>query len=213
MNDEIKNLPSVEDEKGAVIKTKKLGATKSKPGCLRCLSKKECILAAFIFIFWIVVFGAGILISSQPFRESIASWRGPVFSWKLLFAALMVVLTWTPLNIAFLAGAAGLLGVQARRAGLEETELDIPDVTNPYFSALFRGFYIYLLFISGMLLIVDTPFTSPTQDQYLRLAGVLSLASFLVNYKLKLFAKFLRYSAEKIEQQRKGTTASSDISQ
>jgi hypothetical protein len=210
MNDEAKNHSSGEDEKGTPLVKKTLEATTTSSRRGPCLSTKGCVLAAIIFLFWLLVFGAGILINSQPFRESISGWQGTILSWKFVVVALMIVLTWTPLNIALLAGTSGLLGAQARFAGLEEKELERPDVTNPYFSALFRGFYIYLLFISGMLVIVETPFSSPTQEQYLRLAGLLSLASFLVNYKLKLFAKFLKYSAEKIEQQSQGATASPD---
>ena len=61
-----------------------------------------------------------------------------------------------------------------------------------------------------MLVIVEAPFSAPTQEQYLRLAGLLSSVSFLVNYKLGLFAKFLRYSTEKLEQQRTKAPAEPD---
>jgi hypothetical protein len=213
MNGEKRDQSSGSGENGALLAKKNAEAIKSKSGIRIRLTTKGCVLAAILFLSWLLVFGAGILINSQPYRESISSWQGTILSWRFVAAALMVVLTWTPLNIALLAGTSGLLGAQARFAGLEEKEIERPDVTNPYFSALFRGFYIYLLFISGMLVIVETPFSSPTQEQYLRLAGLLSLVSFLVNYKLGTFAKFLRYSAERIEKRRKEEEDNPNIGQ
>jgi hypothetical protein len=38
-------------------------------------------------------------------------------------------------------------------------------------SGLLRGLFIYLFFISGLLLFDDKPFSSPGPGQYIRLAG------------------------------------------
>lgn len=43
-----------------------------------------------------------------------------------------------------------------RYTGLEVRDEGAADVTNPCFSALLRSFFIYLLFVSGLMIIVET---------------------------------------------------------
>jgi len=162
------------------------------------------VLVIVMLLVWLVIFGAGTLINSEPYREQLVGWNHSYLSWSFVSIAFMVLVCWTPTNIALLSGAAGLLGVAGRHAGLhpERETRDPPDVTNPWFSGLLRSFFIYLLVISGLLIVVESPFATPTQTQYLRLAGLLSLFSFLINYSQRFFAGFLRYAADRLENDR-----------
>lgn len=56
----------------------------------------------------------------------------------------------------------------------------------PTISAITWGFFIYLFLISGMMLAVETPFSSTSPDQYLRLAGTASLLAFVVGWRPEL---------------------------
>jgi len=159
------------------------------------------IVVVVMLVIWLIIFGAGTLINSEPYRNQLANWSESYLSWVFFTTALTVLVCWTPTNIALLSGAAGLLGVAGRYAGLhlEREQKDPPDVTNPWFSALLRSFFVYLLLVSGLLIVVESPFATPTQTQYLRLAGLLSLFSFLVNYSQAFFAGFLRYAADRLD--------------
>jgi len=52
--------------------------------------------------------------------------------------------------------------------------------------------------------VIDKPFSSPGPRQYIRLAGFISLISFLVNYRPNLFATISDWAFERINS-RKGT--------
>ena len=65
-------------------------------------------------------------------------------------------------------------------------------------SGLLRGLFVYLFFISGLMLFDDKPFSSPGPGQYIRLAGFVSLISFLVNYRPHLFATISDWAYERI---------------
>ena len=153
----------------------------------------QMILSLFMLLAWIVIFTAGLLINSQPFRETIASEGYSIM--EILNAWFVVIFCYTPINLIFLCMIAGMLGSLARIAILHpdpKTKEEIPeDKSNPLLSGIFRGLFVYLLIVSGTLVINESPFTMPTQVQYARLAGVMSLTSFIMSYNPTTFLKFL----------------------
>lgn len=170
------------------------------------LTPLQMILSFLMILLWIVVFTAGLLINSGPYRNIIseqptatsttASLVGAGHTTADVLEAWVVVLTcYTPINLIFLCMIAGLLGALARIAILHpdpKPDETIPeDKTNPLLSGVFRGLFVYLLVVSGTLVINESPFTSPTQVQYARLAGVMSLTSFIMSYNPTTFLKFL----------------------
>ena len=50
-----------------------------------------------------------------------------------------------------------------------------------------RGFLAYLLILSGFVIIANRQFVTPTAEEYIRLAGAISLLGFLAGYKPSLF--------------------------
>ena len=124
---------------------------------------------------------------------------GPSIFW----AWILVILFFTPTNVLFLCMSSGILGALSRIAILhsrKEGEREIPkDNTNPIISGVFRGMFAYLLIISGVLIINETPFTSPSQFQYARLAGFMSLFSFLLSYDPSRFRKFLKTANDHVD--------------
>lgn len=173
------------------------------------LNTSKMILTYVVVLIWILFFVAGILVNSAPYREVIANQPvnpGSIAVNQVVFAWFIVMLCYTPTNILFLAMTAGLLGALSRIAKLhvKDTEdtayKEIPsDTTNPLLSGLLRGVFVYLLLVSGVLVINESPFISPTQIQYLRLAGVLSLLSFLLSYDPTKFRSFLAKGYGKLE--------------
>ena len=111
-----------------------------------------------------------------------------------------ILLFFLPLNLAMISSAAGALGAIGNRANLEDdqTSPKSRDDSSPLMSGLLRGLFVYLFFISGLLLFDDKPFSSPSPGQYIRLAGFISLISFLVNYRPHLFATISDWAYERI---------------
>lgn len=166
-------------------------------------------------LLWVLVFGTGIIVDSLPYRLT-ASPTNPA----LLRAAqerelmtvspleisafkawIVILVSYTPTNLAILCAVSGLVGTLGRRATLHHQsglEPDL-DLVNPYLSSLLRGFFVYLVLVSGALLLIEDPFANPSPQQYLRLAGFVSLLSFITNYNPTIFARLLGWIVERIE--------------
>ena len=179
------------------------------------LNSIQQVLGYLILATWIIIFASGLLINSQPYRDIVTSHSYFKIDTELsttqningpnIFAAwLLVLFCYTPTNVLFLCMASGILGSISRIAILHvkrEGEPEIPsDKTNPLISGLFRGMFVYLLIVSGVLIINEAPFTNPTQIQYARLAGFMSLLSFILSYDPRRFHKLLSSGFERIEE-------------
>lgn len=121
-------------------------------------------------------------------------------TYSLAISWLGILLFFLPLNLAMISSAAGALGAIGNKANLEDdqTSPQSRDESSPLMSGLLRGLFVYLFFISGLLLFDDKPFSSPGPGQYIRLAGFISLISFLVNYRPHLFATISDWAYERI---------------
>ena len=126
----------------------------------------------------------------------------PVGLTVVLTAWVITILFYTPLNLAFISAAAGVLGSLGSLVDLnEDRELEaavIADRTNPLLSGLLRGMFVYLFVISGMLLFDDSPFSATSPDQYVRLAGFLSLFGFVVSYRPYIFGTLIDWAHTRI---------------
>jgi hypothetical protein len=156
--------------------------------------------------------GSGGASSAAPVAASGAAGQGSVTSALVgaaagaqaapgLLESWVAVLLWfLPLNLALLCAISGVLGAFGSRANLHDDEARraARDETSPYISALLRGFFVYLITISGLLLLDDAPLSAPTPGQYIRLAGLLSLFSFVVNYNPAIFSRLLVLAAERM---------------
>lgn len=183
---------------------------KSKPqesDCKTGLKPLEVILGLAIVIIWLIIFISGILINSEPYRNVIT---GQVQDLSLignepsLFKAWFVVIfSYTPSNLLMLCVFAGMIGAVSRIAKLHVTkngEVEIPsDKTSPIMSGVFRGMFIYLLMLSGVLVLDEAALTAPTQDQYARLAGIVSLFCFLISYDPSRFRTLLDRGFKKMQ--------------
>jgi cell division protein FtsL len=122
-------------------------------------------------------------------------WYGKLVSW------LVVLLMFLPVNLALVCSMAGILGIAGNIANLSDDRTSRPaqDNSNPYISAMLRGFFVYLFLISGLLLLDTNPFSNPTPGQYIRLAGFLSIFSFVVNYQPNIFNTIIIWAFNRIE--------------
>lgn len=135
---------------------------------------------------WTALFAAGMFIGSAPARQKLAA--GPTEALEFLRLWSIVLATYTPSNSAFLAALAGVLGMGLRRLRSARAHSILP-TQFPYLTAVIRGFFVFLLVIFTVLIFDDRPLTQPTQHAYTKLAGGISLLSFLVTYSPSVVGK------------------------
>jgi hypothetical protein len=173
---------------------------------------------------WLAVFGLGSSVSSAPFRAYANSFAAAgtdgaaflqifgqvdVVTW--LFACTLATLTFTPSNVALLCCVSALAGDSLRVLfnASGALEHDRPEgeprkaqnyTTTPLGvgSAVARGFLVYLILISGLLLVTGTPFSSTSPQSYISLAGTSSLFCFLVGFRPALVGSLLDRVTESI---------------
>jgi hypothetical protein len=170
---------------------------------------------------YFVLFSAGLLLSSRPYREQLQALSAGGTPWlaadgatqlvalpdvaaapsgpSLFIAFAGSVLLYSPLNVALLTLLAGFLGGCASYLSFTGGGADAsaaPDAkqrfrTESPFASMFRSFLVYLTFMAGIFITTEKPFEAPTVDQYARLAGMLSLFAFVVGYDPTKFQDFL----------------------
>lgn len=196
---------------------------KSKPVHLRGVPKLkrfECFCVILVFFFWLALFTGGITVDTRPSRclvsqESVKALEdqttsrtnpcdqfGAVTKTMFLQASGIILLWFLPINLALICASSGVLGTFGNRADLSDDASPRPtqDNTNPYISAMLRGFFVYLIMISGLLLLDINPFSNPSPAQYIRLAGFLSLFGFVLSYQPRLFREIVVWTYRRIEQ-------------
>lgn len=161
------------------------------------------VLFALATLAWIGLLLIGTTVDSGPYRDALlgsASGEGLSGTTKLGYL-LLVLASYTITNLPLLGCTASVLGALARQAeiGVEGANGAPIDRTNPYVSAAVRGIFVYLFVISGMLVVVEAPFSSITLEQYIRLAGFTSLLCFLLSHNPEMASRILMRASEAIE--------------
>jgi hypothetical protein len=148
--------------------------------------------AVLTLLAWLVLVTLGMLVDSKPYRDSVALASQHSLG-RVAADCAVVLLTYTLPNTLVLSCLAGLLGAYGQRARLGDGEdrLIPLDLSYPYMSGLLRGFFVYLVVLSGAMVLTEAPMTPDSADAYLRIAGFLSLSSFLVSYNPQLFGAFM----------------------
>ncbi|MCI0513090.1 hypothetical protein L0128_07765 [candidate division KSB1 bacterium] len=155
----------------------------------------NCILGTVSIISWLLLFVPGLLIASKPYRDAI---EAGVFSFSNFG---MVLVTYTITNVALLCCLASIVGAATRvlvsikegenGGGLPKARQGNTETIVAIFAGLLRGFLIYLFFLAGVYLSTNTPFSATTPEQYARMAGTVSVMSFLVNYEPTFLKSFI----------------------
>lgn len=174
-------------------------AAVQKPSDLVPLSPPEMIAALVALTLWFLLFAGGSLISTETYRRMLME----SISWVEKLKPLTVcVLFWTTSNIGMLACLAAFLGGVGYRCRFTEP----PEfgnrgrqllAVNPrllmtsYIAAVMRGFGTYTLSLAGLLLVATDTLTAPSQTSYLRLAPLVSIASFYSGFNPRTFAGLL----------------------
>jgi hypothetical protein len=159
---------------------------------------KDLIIGVLVLLVWAVLFLAGIVVDSTPFRSSLSLHHD---FWQTLFVWFAAFTCYTVTNILLLSCLASVLGEIGRATRLKMAGAKEPlySSTHPYVGAVTRGFFLYLVVTSGVIVIVDSPLTTPSQQQYIRLAGLISLLSFTMSFSPQVFAHIFDRIASRLE--------------
>ena len=174
------------------------------------------VLGCVAVIAWVLIFAAGILIDSEPFRKRVvtnhlvtdaatgATPLSPAVEARLDWSAFGAsVLFYTPLNAALLTLLAGFVGGCASRTtyGVQTSEIGSATddrsrqhllfLTERPSASMLRSFVVYLGLIAGLYIAGSNPFEVTTASQYVRFAGTASLLAFAVGYDPTRLQEFL----------------------
>jgi hypothetical protein len=162
----------------------------------------EVVFLVAVLLAWTVLLATGMFIASQPYRNTLV--MGDLRILDYAFAWFMAFVSYTFTNLAMLSGLASIAGagarhVEAQLAGGER----ITNVRSLYASATLRGFFVYLIALSSLMVFVEHIFTNiaTSADTYIRLAGAISLLSFMLGLNPEMFARFLERVARLLEDQ------------
>ncbi|QEF98775.1 hypothetical protein Mal15_28310 [Stieleria maiorica] len=159
----------------------------------------ELILGLLGLTCWFCLFTGGILVGTQPFRETLQT---PTALTPVLASWFVVCAFWTVTNVGLLACVASFLGALGRRtrftlmsdqprAAIDGGHPPLLSISTYYVSAIMRGFGIYALVLAGILVLATESLVSPTQAAYMRLAPLVSIISFYAGFDPNMFASLL----------------------
>jgi hypothetical protein len=123
---------------------------------------------------WLVLFAYG----SYTASSGIIGRMGEVHGAGKLWLLFQLIPAWTWTNVCFLCILSALVA-----------ELGTRPAPEPQVAAM-KGFFVYLATIGGQLLFDGSlPFAVAQQQDYLRIAGVVSLVAFLTSHDPELFKR------------------------
>lgn len=138
----------------------------------------EKIIGIIVLCFWLILYTGGIVIGTQSYRDIIN--QGTDNTILLIKSWFIVICFYTLSNVAMLCCLASIIG------GICSGNNDIS-----FLKLATNGLFIYLILISGLLLLGTSPFENLAQAQYTRLAGTSSLFSFMIGYNPKMLSRLI----------------------
>jgi hypothetical protein len=140
--------------------------------------------------------------------EPVASKRPDPTFWQLVKAWFLIVTCYTFSNVAILCCLTSVIGAIGRSAGIDEVHQTAPgrDLRSLCIAAVIRGFFMYIVILSGVLILADQKFNDISIEQYLKLVGVVSILSFSIGYDPHIFLNFF----QRVGQWAGGTSAQAE---
>lgn len=130
---------------------------------------------------WATFFGLGFWNSASAIFAAFPNPDKSASGELLRIAGSMIaVCVSTVTNTGFLACIAASLGCAYRR--MSASTVEAFSGRNDYGRSILAGFFVYLIVLSGLLLLSTKALTQADQEQYVQLAGLLSVVSFVVGY-------------------------------
>lgn len=189
---------------------------------MTALTLPEIVAAVLALVLWFVLFGGGSLLGTEVYRLQLAK----SIAWQLKVKPMLVCLCfWTTSNLGLLACLSSFLGAVGYRCRFTQAlnaDCEVQDATEDvksllvtsYLAAIMRGFGVYTLSLTGLLLVATDAVTAPDQVTYMRLAPLVSIVGFYSGFNPQTFAgllarvqKLLRTDAPTKPEGPRGTSA------
>lgn len=162
----------------------------------RNVTREEMVAGTVVLVLWIVSFTLGLFVPTADMRTALLTGTASATASVGYFFAVGVSYTLT--NVLFLACLASFLGCMAHRWQVGDdfepgpAHAPVVGATRVYLAALLRGFFLYLAFISGFLLVSTEETIKNTEfAQYIRIAGMTSIVGFIVGYDPNLLVRLM----------------------
>lgn len=145
---------------------------------------------------WLIVFAVGFSVPTAPHLETLdATHLADTSAQTVLKSIVIVIFCSTPTNPGILACLAALLGGISSWIHVDGTAPSENDrsasLQRICFAPMLRGFFMYLSLLAGLLLLTTQAITHATQDQYVQLAGTVSVFAFMIGYDPNVFRKLM----------------------
>ena len=158
----------------------------------RPLTASEAVVGVTAILAWSVLVAVGVAIPTKPYIDLLSSPDRNPSLFAMAKAMFMILTCYTFTNVAALCCLSAVVGAIGRSAGIDDVERNDPatDLRTLCLSAVIRGFFLFLVVLSGTLFVSEQKFDDISIEQYLKLAGLVSLLSFAIGYDPHLFVTF-----------------------
>ena len=169
-----------------------------------CKKYIHVVFTIFFIIAWFGLFGFSLLTETAYLREDIINKQFDLseIDWENL---LYIFFSWEILNIGLLACLSSSLGANARKINFIEITVSSQNDNNIlsyYAGAVMRGFVIYIIYLSGILLFNDQFFkfnNNFSTLEYIRLAATISILSFIVGFNSNILERLINSISDKLD--------------
>lgn len=149
-----------------------------------------------IAMLWLIVFAIGFSVPTAPHLEVLDAKHLPDTSFLAAMKTIAIVIVCsTPTNPGILACLAALLGGVSSWIHVDGSAPNANDCSAPlpriFLAPMLRGFFMYLTLLGGLLLLTTQAITNATRDQYVQLAGTVSVFAFMIGYDPNVFRKLM----------------------
>ena len=183
---------------------------------LHPLPPAEVVIGVSAICLWLCFFLAGIVVETKSLRELVSAGLISSF-WELVSVSFILMTCYTVTNLAILSSFAAVIGKFCRRALTYETgtfsgftpapTATIGTVMVFYSVAIARGFVIFLMMTGGLILLQTDAVTASTTEEYIKMAGTISILAFMAGYDAEIFKRALdrisAFSTERNEEKSK----------
>ena len=154
----------------------------------------EAIVCMTAVLTWVIFVGVGVAVPTKPYIDLMSGLDGKTSFLGFAHAMFVILTCYTFTNIAALCCLSAVIGAIGRSARIDDSDRTDPatDLRTLCISALIRGFFLYLVILSGTLFLSEQKFDSISIEQYLKLTGLVSLLSFAIGYDPHLFGAFFQ---------------------
>ena len=140
----------------------------------RPLTPAEVTVCILAILAWVILVALGVAVSTKPYFDSLAKADARFTTLEFMWTLLVIITCYTFTNIASLRCLSAVIGAIGRSAGIDDVKRSDPatDLRTLCMSGVIRGFFMFLVVLSGTLVLSDQEYDNISIEQYLKLTGI-----------------------------------------